>query len=229
MSLPRTHKGMGRPAWIAAGLLLVTARVAGAQQAPGAHNIDLGVRLGYGVPFGNVGGDPGRALDEILSGHVPVVLEGGYRLTPPLTLGVYAQYGFAQVKETTATGCGQLGTTCSGSVVRLGVQALYRLDALAKLMPWLGAGFGYEWINVDGSGVLGDASLGVRGFEVLNLQLGGDIVLNHIVALGPFISFSFARFETSSVGTGGNEVESDLNNKRFHEWLQLGVRGAFSL
>jgi len=47
--------------------------------------------------------------------------------------------------------------------------------------------------------------------------------------MGPFVSLSIARSERSSVGTGGSEVETDIANERFHEWLQLGIRGAFGL
>jgi hypothetical protein len=202
--------------------------LAQAQQPPGDHRVDLAARLGYGVPFGDVGGANGP-LGDFYSGHVPLILEVGFRATPALTLGLYGQLGFATVKDGATTGCGRAGITCSGSVNRLGLEALYRFDASVKLMPWIGAGFGYEWLDIDSSSAVGDGSVGAKGPEFLNLQLGGDLVLTRVVAIGPFVSLTFARSETATASSGGTSIDTDISDKRFHEWLQLGVRGAFAL
>ena len=45
-------------------------------------------------------------------------------------------------------------------------------------------------------------------------------------ALGPFASFSLAKYSAGSLG-GGSSM--DIANTAMHEWLQFGVRGIFNL
>jgi hypothetical protein len=208
-------------------LLVLTAvvapRAARAQAAmvvdhPG---FDLGLRLGYAVPFGDIDGT--ASLASQFSGGIPFVLEGGYRINRAFTVGALFQYAVLSVKDN-GLGCGN-GISCSGSVVRFGIEGIYHIPVTGQAAPWVGAATGYEWMNIDGT--IGDTtmSIGENGFEFLTLQGGADFRLAPQFSLGPFASFSFARYSSM---TGGG-VSVDIADPAVHEWLQIGVRGNFNL
>ncbi|MGC4064078.1 MAG: hypothetical protein QM784_05445 [Polyangiaceae bacterium] len=74
-----------------------------------------------------------------------------------------------------------------------------------------------------------DASAGAHGFEFLNLQGGADFKLSPAFGLGPFVSFSLGQYGTMNQKGPGIDSSDSIDNKAFHEWLTLGVRGAFTL
>src|SRR5947208_1538760 len=118
---------MTKPLMLTATMLLV---LAGARQAaaqagpPDKPGVDLGLRVGYAIPFGDIDGDSGDSLSGTFSGAVPFLIEAGYRLDRHFTLGPYFQYALAQVKDGAGGLCGN-GVSCSGSIIRLGLEALY--------------------------------------------------------------------------------------------------------
>lgn len=187
--------------------------------------IDLAVRVGYAIPFGDISGDAGNGLASRVDSAVPLVLEAGYRFDAALTLGLYFQYGFLQVNDNFCGG----NTDCSGSVIRLGVEGLYHFDLGKRVVPWAGLGVGYEWGNINGSNALGDASESAHGWEFLTVQGGGELHLLPQVAVGPYLSFSIARYGSGSGQLGNVTFSGDITNPAVHEWLQLGVRGSFGL
>ena len=188
---------------------------------------DFGLRLGYAIPFGDIDGNAGNGLASAFSGAVPLVFEAGYRLNPAFTLGALFQYAFAQLKDSN-NGCPG-NASCSGSVVRLGIEGIYRLPVAAVLAPWAGLALGYEWMDVTITNNGNSTSFGASGFEFITLQAGGDYRVAPNFGLGPFLSLSFARYGTVSATQGGNSTSTDIANPAVHEWLQIGVRGAFSL
>ena len=210
-------------------LILAAARPSLAQAGPpDKPGVDVAVRVGYAVPFGDIDGDSGDSLSGTYSGAVPFVVEAGYRFDRHFTLGPYFQYAFAQVKDGAGGLCGN-GVDCSGSIVRVGLEALYHLDLASAFVPWFGLGVGYEWMNVDVSSGNAHASASAHGWEFLTLQLGGDIYVAPQFAVGPFISFSIARYGSASGSFGNTSTSSDISNPAVHEWLQFGARFSFSL
>ena len=93
---------------------LTMSRGVAAQPPPvaGRPGFDLGLRLGYAIPFGDIDGDTGDGLASAFSGAIPIVFEAGYRFNPAFTLGAIFQYAFAQLKSST-NGCPP-GESCSG-------------------------------------------------------------------------------------------------------------------
>jgi hypothetical protein len=189
--------------------------------------IDLGVRVGYAIPFGDISGDAGNGLASRVSSAVPLILELGYRFDAALTLGAFFQYGFLQVNDNF---CGANGD-CSGSVIRLGLQGLYHIDLGRMFVPWVGLGTGYEWGSINATNPLGNGSESANGWEFLTLQAGGDVSLPPApqIAVGPYVSFSIARYGSGSGRIGNITFSGDFTNPAVHEWLQLGVRGRFGL
>ena len=147
-------------------------------------------------------------------------VEAGYRVTPPLTLGVFFQYAFAQGPST----CGDFGIDCSGSVKRLGVQGIYPAAHARGVRSLVRAGLGYEWMTAS----VGTLDVAFHGFEFLNLQLGGEFRVSPQVGLGPYLGLSVARYDGAVPRLGGG-TDVDIDDKAFHEWIQIGIRARFGL
>jgi hypothetical protein len=164
----------------------------------------------------------GSPLDGVYRSAVPIWLEFGRNLRPNLFVGVYGQYGFAQLSNDLCPSGS--GLSCSGRTVRAGAEVVYRL-ARGGFVPWVGAGVGYEWSSTKRSRGGVRESVSMSGFELLNLQVGGDYGVAPRFKVGPFVAVSFARYGSLS----GNGQSEDLGNsdKTFHSWLQLGVRGTY--
>ena len=188
---------------------------------------DFGVRLGYALPFGNTAGTD--KLSDGITGAVPVVLEAGYRLNASFTVGALFQYGLAQVKENATTSCGG-AVSCSGSVIRLGIEGIYNFNLDTALTPWVGLSTGYEWFGISLESAGQKGSVDTKGFEFATLHAGADYRTSPQLSFGPFLSFSLAQYSTASAEVPGlASVSMDVTDKKIHEWLQIGVRGRFGI
>ena len=192
---------------LAAALLLPTAAAAGPS---------LGLRVGWATGLGDA--RKGTPIEEVAKAQVPIQLDATWRFTDRFAAGLYFSYGFGVLGSAVADECDRLGADCSVATLRLGVQGTYLLPQLAdRLLPWIGAGIGYEWAREHVSAPGFSTTQVVSGWELLNLQGGADWVLGEKWAFGPYAILSFGRY--SSVD--GN----DIGEKDWHEWLHLGVRG----
>lgn len=212
---------------------------------------ELGLRTGYGLPLGKLydeeGNDSGDDLNEGIAGQIPLWVDAGARIGGKLFVGGYAVYGLGILAEEFSDDCDDadqaadaLGgsVSCSVSDVRLGAQVQYHFgEAGASIDPWVGGGFGYEWLSVSEEIEVsaGDADLTVtfHGFEFLNLQFGLDFPVANGVALGPFAAVTFASYGTGRISCDGSlcgdadDESESIDDTAVHEWLFLGVRGAF--
>jgi len=199
----------------------------GQEEATGGK-FQVGLRLGYGIPFGSFQKD--QSMSDGVAGMVPLWLDLGYIITPNVMLGAYAHYAYVSLANDPSDACDAADESCSASDLRLGVQGHYHLAPGEALDPWFGLGIGYEMLTFKGpigATPTGGTQVGkatYKGFEFANLQLGADFVVTKSLAVGPFASFSFGQF--SSVG---GDLDGDIEDKAFHEWLVLGVRGTLGL
>jgi hypothetical protein len=197
-------------------------------QAPG---IELGLRLGYGIPLGSA--IPGSALNKNIAGEIPVLGELGYRIDPNWMVGAYGMYGFGFLTGDERRICDANHVSCSASDLRVGAQIHYHIVPLGKIDPWVGIGFGYEWLTANGNLASNEAfaSATVRGWEFVNLQGGVDWVTSHDISIGPFVSFSFAEYTNVSTDCSGpacgSGMSASLDSKALHNWVIVGLRGAF--
>lgn len=162
----------------------------------------IAVRVGGAVPVGNA-----RArvpMEDLVAIAVPVGLELAAR-GGATTLGFLVEYGHAFVPE-----CPH-GRTCSASVIRAGLEVLYRLSPAEKGSGWVGAGLGGESTSVSIAG----RSTRYTSFELLNLQAGHDVPLGPIL-VGPFVGVALAQ--------GMEQDGQDIKSKSPHAWLQVGIR-----
>ena len=185
--------------------------------------IKLGLRLGYGLPFGSA--EDGAKLKDGFSGQIPIWIDAGYMVTPNILVGLYGQYGFVSVKE-----C-RTGADCSAHDIRFGVQGQYHLSPAESIDPWLGLGIGYEILSESLSGGGSTADVSFKGFEFLNLQGGADFKVANALSVGPFLSFSLGQYSSEKISGFGAPIDRDgsVDKTALHEWLTLGVKGTFGL
>lgn len=206
---------------------------AGASAAAGTdRKFVLGLRLGYGLPMGDaVKSQPGAsgAMTDAISHMIPIWLDVGYMVTPNVMLGAYGQYAFVSLKDSVCQGA----SSCSANDIRFGVQAQYQIMPGQPMNPWIGLGVGYEMLSLSASGdsIIGhvDATEKFKGLEFANLQAGLDFLAAPGIGVGPFVSLSFGEYSSISETLNGQSQSSSSFDKAFHEWLTLGVRGAFNL
>ena len=191
----------------------------------------LSLELGYAPAIGDADKTTtgtGEAMTDVVSSHVPLVLGVGYRINPLVSVGGIFQYGFAQLDSSACPS----GVSCSASDLRLGAEVRLHFLSEQPFSPWVSAGFGYEWFNVDMSQGSLSANLTYKGFEFLNLEAGGDFRVSPSFTLGPFIGLRVQQFDsmsgTNSSGTNiSQEIPSD--QKAVHGWVAFGLRGMFTL
>jgi hypothetical protein len=213
-------------------VVICTARMAAAQE-PGT-GFEGGLRVGYAVPLGQaVGGDDDdNDLDRAIAGAIPIWADLGYRVIPELFVGLYGQYGFGFIGDELGDGCDSSDQVdCSASTLRLGLQLHYHPVPESVANPWVGLGFGYEWLTFGIEGGDSKVSFTAHGFELLNLQAGLDFKVTDNFYLGPALSFSFGQYSRISADCSGDAECSDnpdIEEKAIHEWLMLAVRGAYA-
>jgi hypothetical protein len=178
---------------------------------------DLGVRLGYAIPMGDILQD--ASIGDLMSGAIPVIIEGAYRATPNFSIGALFQGAFAQTKN-----CDP-GASCSATIYRFGVEGIYTARGDGTFDPWFGLGVGYEQMNLSVSSGGTSNDLDVHGFDA-TLQAGGEHRVGPQVAIGPFVSLSIGQYGTLSSGGQSADIPGDAT--RMHEWLQFGARGTFN-
>jgi hypothetical protein len=194
---------------LAAALLCALATAAAARDRlppPGGEEEVRGIlafRAGVALPFGNA-----RAMlpmSDLVSGALPVGVELAGR-GGATTFGVAAEYGRAFVASCPA------GASCSGAVIRAGIELLHRFSPGSRVSTWVGGGLGWEETEVTRAG----RSIRVDSFELLNLQLGRDVEVSKGVLVGPFLAGTFAQ--------GMQQDGKDIKDKSPHVWVQLGFR-----
>jgi hypothetical protein len=189
---------------------------------------DLGVRAGLGRAFGRFSGYSDTISSQIDS-IAPLALEGMYRLTSDVSVGVLFQYAPAQLD---GNGCGDVGAiNCSGKQIAIDVMGRYRRRVGGRLAGWAGLGAGYEWLEMSGN----TRDYDHHGFEVARLEAGGDVAVTDRLTVGPLVSLSLARFEwAKDTGDMNDPGWQDLGNptndkRRWHSWLIVGVRAAITV
>jgi hypothetical protein len=209
--------------------LILTARTARADSTP--TGVELGLRTGYSLPFGDVtGGSNGGSLSSTVNGVLPIWIDAGYRFNPNMVLGANFQYGIGFVNTGKAPGCSASGVSCTSSDLMFGVNFHYHLMPQQTLDPWAGVGLGYEVFNLSasGRGVSGGSSY--NGFQFLNIQVGGDYKAMPNLGIGPFVMFSLGQFSNCSYsGFAAMFGSCSVPNSALHEWLTFGIRGAYDI
>jgi hypothetical protein len=187
----------------------------------------LGLRLNGSIPAGKADSDVKLSGFSKVQGTL--WLEAGYRVRPELMLGAFVSVGSGGIGSEFEDTCELDGVDCTNADVRVGVEGTYHFGSNGVL-PWVGAGIGFELMSFKAETPLGDATLDASGAEWLMLQTGLDFVLKQVQA-GPFLSVSFARFTSGSCKGEYCQMAGnfEIQDPTFHEWIMLGLRGTVAL
>ncbi len=176
------------------------------------------LRSGYGLPLGDA--VAGSRLSDAVGRQIPLWLDAGWRLDERLALALFAQYGFG-----TGMACAA-GADCTASVIRFGAEVLYRFLPDAPFDPWAGAGVGWEISRTKSSASGLETRTTAQGFELVDLQAGGDWRVAPRLTVGPWASLSLARYGSLETTTPLGS-QPDVSGKTWHLWLQLGLMGRY--
>jgi hypothetical protein len=219
--------------------------------APGVRaetKLELGARTGYALRFGAASAGEASAIvnGDLAQGQVPLWFDLGARAGSRAFIGAYLQYGVVVLDQEVIDSCEELDRTyreqggdasCRVHDLRLGAQVHYHFAPPGQRWdPWVGAGFGYEWLSAGvfahGDSGSGDFGLTLHGFEFVNFQAGLDVPVADGMTVGPFVAFSFGAYERLSRSCIG-ELCSDadatdrLRDSALHQWLFFGIRADF--
>ena len=206
-------------------LITATALAALMMTAPSARAADdtgfvLGARAGYGFPLGDVGGTDDRddAFDSFVDNAFPLWLELNYRFGPSFEIGAYGQYAFLNFGD-------DFGGD-DGMDLRLGLQLNYYFTPGASLSPWIGVGGGWEWLSGDTSidplNLQNTVDTSLDGWDVM-VQGGLDFQVSDRFTFGPYAALTFGQFGDLEI----DDQSTNIDDKAWHEWLQLGLRATF--
>lgn len=203
---------------------------------PDDHGLAIGLRVGYGRAFGNTSEESGGLdLGSALDGALPVRLTAGYRAVPWVQLS-FAGWLAPLFLSGSPTSCDpSAGRRCSGWGGGIAFEVQVHTRPAALLDPWIGLGFGYEWLHVDtedpnaGPGMTRSGSSQFGGTYYLDAALGLDVRIAHGLSVGPFVGLQVGRY-SSVVATDDNGVQTAYQFKQpaFHEWLTAGIHTRFT-
>lgn len=199
--------------------------------------LTVGLRVAYAPAVGHAYGgfkdvDTGQSVPASmdLAWQIPVQLDVLVRFLPHLAAGPYVSYGFAKAADRAVDGACMSGSSfsCSVRVVRAGLQVVYTFGPGATpLVPWIGAGAGWEWTTLQLTGPTRPFSIDLNGVELANLQLGADYRATRWLGVGPYVGYSLGRYRAP----GNADLLKGLEPTKsaVHGWLSVGVRGTLDL
>jgi hypothetical protein len=196
-----------------------------AEEGTAKHGLQLklGLGVGYGLPMGDV--VKHEKLSDLYSAEIPIELEASYRFTHAISAGVYVGYGLGLVSSKEVEGVKASDVYDSIASWRFGVQGEYEFGKVGPALPFAALRVGYVTESI---GLKGGETMKASGWEYLTLIGGADFEVAESFGVGPFASFSLGQYTTEEVP--GFESESIPSEERaMHQWLTIGLRGAFTL
>jgi hypothetical protein len=213
---------------LAAALLLAGLALPASAEEPEdpVLGFTVGARISLAFPMGSVLSDPGTGpllIDEMVAVSIPVQLDVGLTVHRRWFVGAYVAYAWDVLQIAQC----KVGESCSVTGLRLGLQATYAFHDRGG--PWAGLGTGWEWMFTKYSSKDFTTRLDVGGVEYVIFQGGWDVEVSPGWMVGPWASGSVGEFSRATMSTGGTTQEIAIPNRAIHGWLQLGVKGSFSL
>jgi hypothetical protein len=216
----------------------------GTELMPGAPwmAFEFGVRFAFGIPLGSAQGGNGNDLSQSISNQIaPLWLDAGIRFLSNWYVGTYVSYGIASISNQAFQGlCNTTGVGCSGNDIRLGIDAAYHFLPDGRVDPWLGLGFGFEWLSGTltadaahtNTGTAITANSGLSGWEFVQVQGGVDFrLLQGALGIGPFVTLAVDQYSHQSAPSdnNGGTTGSNIQNQAFHEWVLFGAKGTYDV
>ncbi len=192
------------------------------------HGLQLGVRLGYSLPTGSIGGDAtsaGTSLSHLETAVVPIGVDAGYRLAPRLYVGGTATWGPA----TAAAGpnpCSAPGVSCFRQDAQVRGELRVYLAPYGKVGWWASVGAGWEFASFAQSVRGSTTTATLTGPVIPDFQLGFDI-RRQATAVGFYFGLSVAEFVTQGVDPAAAPESAWISDRAIHTYVTLGMRGSY--
>jgi hypothetical protein len=195
---------------------------------PVMRGLQLGVRIGYSLPTGHLGGDSGNAntaLSDLETAIVPLGLDAGFRLSPQVYVGGTAAWA-PGTDANAPNPCKSSAVSCSRHDVQLRAEARYYFAPHERVGGWFAVGAGWE-VATFSQTVAATTTTATRTGPVLaDFQLGFDI-RSERTAVGLYLGVSLATFMTQGVNPASPPVPTWIHDQVFHEWITFGIRGSY--
>jgi hypothetical protein len=201
------------------------------QTAPSApetrRGFQLGARLGYAFPTGQLGGGSFNThVSDLETASVPVGLDAGLRLGPGLYVGGTVSWG-PGISPNQGGPCKVSSVRCAEHDVQARAEARFYFAPQAKNTGWFAVGVGWEVATFAQSAGSYSATSTLTGPIFPDLELGVDIASRGRVALGPYFGLTVSTFVTDGVNPTAAPVATWIPNPSPHTWITLGLRGSY--
>jgi hypothetical protein len=198
---------------------LVVPSVARAESGDDVSGFELGFRTGLQLPAGTLGDN--FALGDAVGSGVPLWFDVGHRVGRSFYYGFHVIY----TPSLATPNC----SDCSASNFRPGLnfQVHPSVSSIDEIDPWFGFGVTFDSLSLKQppvEGPLGTSPGGsttALGMEFANLQVGCDYLVMPELSAGLFFSYSFGMYFGYS--------DSNIHQSALHDWITLGIRGAYRL
>lgn len=178
------------------------------------RTFEIGVAAGYAQGGGKLGGTLG-SLEDVAGPGAAVEVDVGYRILPPLAVGLYGTIAKSQHGDLLDSNTGVLGATA-------GIQAAWHFRPHVSIDPWVSLGAGWRALWLDpGAGKV----TSLQGLDVARLQLGVDYRVTKEIAIAPVIGASLSLFvsQDSPMTTSYTEIA----DKKVNVTGFVGLAGRF--
>lgn len=150
----------------------------------------LALRSGAALPAGHLAGSSPMAA--LTATQIPLFMDIGAKISRYVFLGGYASVAFGGVTDRwERNGC--RAKDCGSYSTHLGAQIQIHFGSFERANPWIGYGFGYEWLWTTGS-----PGRTYRGPEYGRFMAGLDFRLSREFGLGPFVDATLAQYTDTS-------------------------------
>jgi hypothetical protein len=208
---------------LAATLLLAVPTASRAQ-------FGLGVRVGYGMPGGDVVKD--TKYSDFVDHQTAFQLDAMFKTSPNTAAGIYLGYAPNTIGGQLKTLFCAPGVSCSSNTFRAGLQFTGEFLDLGLVGLWGGLGTGYEAANLTATAGSDKVETQLRGWEWATISAGADLKPLKLINAGLYVSYGFGQFTVQSLKLSGT-VSSDEthglgSDKTTHNMFTIGLRGLFN-
>jgi hypothetical protein len=212
-------------------LLLAAALILALPTASQAQ-FGLGLRVGYGVPGGDL--VKNDKYTDHLKSQMPFQVDLMFRTSPTTAGGIYLGYAVNTIAGPAKDLCTLQSLSCSSNTLRAGIQFTGELLNLGMIGLWGGVGTGFEAANFTGSGGGNKIETQYRGWEWATISAGADLHPLPLISVGLFASYGFGQFRVEHLKITSGLVTAEGTNgigadKATHNMFQIGLRGMFTL
>lgn len=192
------------------------------------HGIEVSIRVAGGDGVGKISNTDNSDLTGVMDQVYPLWVDVGYRISDRFFVGAYGQLGYGTTGPELAGPCQSApNLECHIHSHRLGLETHLHLAPHNMFDPWLGYGFGLEWLATSITDGTQESSFVATGFEFGNFQIGLDVQLTDHFFFGPVLSGSVGQYSNIERCIAGSCTDEHIEDGALHGWIVLGLRAGY--